>query len=108
MTSLADFPNLRSPLWDTVRIPRRETAASIGARMSRDAGFDPDEVRVIRLNRKGTPPGMLELRCRIALAMNSHGLVERDAMQWFEGIELGTYRRYLVDARRMEREGALS
>jgi len=95
--------NLSSPLFDKVRIPRRETAAGIAERMCREAGFEPQAVRVGPLPGKGAPKGLHDLRCMIICALVDAGYVTGT---WFEDIPRGTLLRYCVDGRRMQRESA--
>jgi hypothetical protein len=94
--------HLTSSLFDTIRIPRRETAALIGDRMCREAGFDVDVVQQVDVAKRHVPPGLTQLRCRIALAMRQGGVSQYDIEHWFIGATTNTIRRYISDARAME------
>lgn len=105
MITSADFPNLRTPIWNSIRIRPRRTATDIGDAMAREAGFDPEIVRRPFAGRKATPPGLTELRWRIMLAMKREGITFRQAQAWFE-FSIATLQDYYVDAKKLEANDA--
>ena len=101
----ADFPNLRSPIWDSIRVPVRGPIKRIAEQMCADEGFDPDMVRNVYLSRKITPPALVPLRCKIVAALVDAGFsLHEIQFQWFVGFKTNTLRDYLYDGRKMARE----
>lgn len=97
------YANFSSPIWDAVRIPSRQPLVSLAMQMCQSAGFDPDLVRSPFAGKKSTPAGLIELRCRIVLALTNKGFTYSDIReQWFTQYAVSTIRDYLVDARKME------
>lgn len=101
MITAADFPNLNAPIWDRIRISRRRTPAEIAETMCLEARIDPELVRTHYPSRKATPPGLVELRCRIVVAMKREGLGFKDAQTWFD-FSIGTLQDYFVEGKKLE------
>lgn len=103
MITADDFPNLKLPIWDRIRIPARLSAAQIGTEMCRKAGCDVDEVRDCTNQRRLTTPGITQLRQQILMAMAMAKVPETEMLNWFRGMQRATARRHLYEARKMER-----
>ncbi len=97
--------NLRSPLFDPIRVPPRRPLRVIVEQMCQEAGVDPILVRDAVAGRKSTPPGVVELRCKIVATLCDAGFAIHDIRSlFFTGFKPLTLQRYAVDGRKMLKE----
>jgi hypothetical protein len=94
--------NLNSPLFDSIRVPPRIGAKVMGEAMCREAGVNPDLVRLRSNKGRNGNREIEELRIRIAARMVSHHILWADILNWFEGFTADTISRWAREAKRRE------